>query len=140
MRVIIALTLALIFGSFLIGCSPKASKTLPAMPASAPVDIDSLIGVWDVALHFDATKPPSATVLEIKAVEAGALTGSFYGTEFEIARTINFEGELRISFVTSDGSGPYASAARLLPDGSLSGQTLSTGRSFLMAWSAQKQG
>lgn len=78
-------------------------------------------------------------MLDISAVEEGALIGSFYGTEFEAARAVNFEGEIRISFLTSDGSGPYASAARLLPDGNLEGQTLSAGRDFLMAWSAKKQ-
>lgn len=138
MRFLLVFILSLGFGSVLAGCTPTVSKPAPVVTASAPADMADLVGVWEVALHFDLSQPPSATVLDIRAVDAGALTGSFYRTDFEIARAVIFEGEVHISFVTSDGSGPYASAARLLPDGSLQGQTLSTGREFLMAWTARK--
>ena len=137
MRAFLVLASSLCFVAMLIGCSQPSSAPPPPITASVPAEMSSLVGVWDVALHFDPTQPPSATVLEISAVEAGDLTGSFYGTEFEVARAVSFEGEIRLSFITSDGSGPYASAGRLLPDGTLSGQTLSTGRRFLMAWTAR---
>lgn len=139
MRTCLALVGSLGLGVMLMGCSQQVSAPPPLITASAPAQMSSLVGVWDVALHFDPTQPPSATILEINAVDAGVLTGSFYGTEFEVARAVNFEGEIRLSFITSDGSGPYASAGRLLPDGTLSGQTLSTGRGFLMAWTAKKR-
>lgn len=139
MRAFLALACSLGFGAMLMGCSQQSSAPPPVPTASVPAEMSSFVGVWDVALHFDPTQPPSETVLEIDAVEAGTLSGSFYGTEFEVARAVSFQGEMRMSFMTSDGSGPYASAARLLPDGSLSGQTLSTGRGFLMAWTAKKR-
>lgn len=139
MRAYLVLFSSLAFGAMLMGCSQHPSAPPPAVTANAPADMSNLVGVWDVALYFDPTQPPSATVLEINAVDTGVLTGSFYGTEFEVARAVNFEGEIRVSFITSDGSGPYASAGRLLPDGTLSGQTLSTGRGFLMAWTAKKR-
>lgn len=139
MRAFLTLASSFGFGVLLMGCSQQSPAQPTVITASMPSEMSSLVGVWDVALHFDPKQPPSATVLEISAVEAGALKGSFYGTDFEVARTVSFQGEIRMSFMTSDGSGPYASAARLLPDGSLSGQTLSTGRSFLMAWTAKKR-
>lgn len=139
MRACLALISSLGFCAMLMGCSQQSPPPPPPIAASVPAEISSLIGVWDVALHFDSTQPPSATVLEISAVDAGGLSGSFYGTEFEVARAVSFEGKIHLSFITSDGSGPYASAARLSPDGTLSGQTLSTGRSFLMAWTAKKR-
>lgn len=129
----------------LLACSPatveNTSGSSDSVIESAVIDSPEewLIGVWTVSLYFDPAQPPSATVMEIITVNEGAVTGSFYGTSFETARIVEFENEIRLSFVTSDGSGPYTSAARLLPDGTLSGQTLSTGRDFLMPWTAQKE-
>lgn len=139
MRPRLAFAISITVGAILIGCTDKSPAPSMASAASAPAEMPSIIGVWDVALHYDASQAPSATSLDIRSEDAGALIGSFYGTEFEIARTVVFNDELRISFITSDGSGPYASSARLLPDGTLSGQTLSTGRGFLMAWTAERR-
>ena len=103
----------------------------------APAPARDLVGVWEVALYFSESDPPSATVLEILAIEDGELTGSFYGSPFEQARlSVRFE-EIAIAAVTSDASGAYHHAARL-QDGVLIGQTLSTGRGFLMQWRAER--
>lgn len=101
---------------------------------------DDLIGSWDVALYFSPEAPPSATVLEIAtATPDGALTGSFYQTPFEIGRYTEQDGRLIIAVMTSDESGPYATSGRLTSPGTIEGQTLSTGRDFLMSWTATKR-
>lgn len=109
-----------------------------AQPSVTPSDLE---GVWDVALDYDPGAPPSATVMEITtAGEDGSLEGSFYGTVFETARFVARDGFVAFTFVTSDNSGPYLHSGRLFPDGHIVGQTLSTGRDFLMPWTAQRQG
>ena len=101
---------------------------------------EDLLGTWDVALYFSAEAPPSGTVMEITAVNAdGTLAGTFYQSAFESGRYTRRGEDWVISVLTADGSGPYATSGRLGPDGIIEGQTLSTGRDFLMAWTAQKR-
>lgn len=124
---------------FISACSSVPSpSTAPEAAPTAPVAED-LIGTWDVALYFSPDSPPSATVMEISAVNTnGTLTGTFYQSAFETGRYTTRDGEVIISVVTSDGSAPYATSGRLSTDGAIEGQTLSLGRDFLMAWSATK--
>ncbi len=117
-----------------------ALLTLQSSPAAEP-DPDVLIGSWDVALYFSADAPPSATVMEITAVNAdGTLEGSFYQSAFETGRFRRDGESWIISVITSDTSGIYATSGRLGPDGMIEGQTLSVGRGFLMAWTAERAG
>ncbi len=120
--------------------SLSACATPPA-PASVPdLTTQDLLGTWDVALYFSPDSPPSATLMEIDAVnEDGTLNGRFYGTDFEIGRYTPRDNAIIISAITSDGSGPYATSGRLVAPDRVEGQTLSTGRDFLMAWSATKR-
>ncbi|MBR9826542.1 MAG: hypothetical protein GYB36_12185 [Alphaproteobacteria bacterium] len=116
-----------------------AAVTSPALAGETLVP-EELIGTWDVALHFSPDAPPSATVMEITAVnEDGTMTGSFYQSAFETARYRVEDDMLIISVITSDSTGPYATSGRLYLDGYFAGQTLSTGRDFLMAWTAERQ-
>jgi len=115
--------------------------TFLALAAALALQTDPhpLLGSWDVALYYDPEAPPSATVMEITAVEAdGALSGTFYQSEFESGRYVVKDGVVIISVITSDGSGPYATSGRLYPDGRFEGQTLSTGRNFLMPGTASR--
>ena len=45
---------------------------------------------------------------------------------------------VHFAFVTEDGSGQYYTAGELLPDGTLRGTTLSTGRRFLGVWTGAR--
>lgn len=65
--------------------------------------------------------------------------GTFYASPFESGRVTERDGAVVISVITSDGSGPYATSGRLITPDQIDGQTLSTGRDFLMTWSATKR-
>ena len=128
--------------SLLAAAALSAVTACASAPGEMPVapSPSELVGTWDVALYFSADAPPSATVMEItEASEAGALTGSFYNSNFETGRYRSQGDEIIISVITSDGSGPYATSGRLTAPGFIEGQTLSTGRDFLMAWTAEKR-
>lgn len=98
-----------------------------------------LLGQWKVALFFSPDNPPSETTLVITSVhEDGTLSGSFYQSEFTQARYTRQDECMIFSVITADGSGPYATSGKLCAENYISGQTLSTGRNFLMAWEALK--
>jgi hypothetical protein len=101
-------------------------------------EIDQLIGEWDVDLYYAPGEPPSKTRLKVWANTNGILSGSFYGTQFNIARAAVHEQEVMLTFVTQDNTGDYLSSAHLTSELQLKGQTLSVGRSFLMPWRARK--
>ena len=124
----------------LLGALPFTSCAAPKIaPTEIPAaTMEDFVGTWDVSLYFDPTQPPSSTVMEIRSVEAGTPAGTFYGTDFSEARATQFEGEVIFSLVTSDGTGPYLTSGRLR-GGTITGQTYSTGRGFLMPWSAVRR-
>jgi len=98
---------------------------------------EMLIGSWDVSLFYDVSAPPSSTTMEISSVKDGNLVGTFYNTPFEMGRYVIKGDEVIISLITSDGTGAYYTSGRLSSKGSFEGQTLSTGRDFLMPWTAK---
>ncbi|MEL7232585.1 MAG: hypothetical protein AAGJ85_08765, partial [Pseudomonadota bacterium] len=111
-----------------------------AEDAAPPVTSDSLVGTWDVSLYFSADAPPSSTVFIVSSTADGEVVGSFYGSEISESGVTVFQDEVLFTAVTSDGSGPYLHSGRLDAEaGMIEGQTLSTGRDFLMAWTAVRQ-
>lgn len=115
-----------------------AACATPAAEAPAALRPTDLNGTWDVAMFYSPTEPPSATVMELTAGENGALSGSFYQSEFEEAEYSLRGTTLAFGAVTSDGSAPYSHSGRLV-DGKIEGQTLSHGRDFLMIWVATRR-
>jgi len=133
------LTAVLLPIMLLCACTAERAPA-PATPDAEAAAIDDLIDVWDIALIFDPSKPASITSMEIAAIDnGGGVTGTFYGSPFESAQAVLHEGEVVFSAVTSDGTGPYAHAGRLQGDGTFKGQTLSTGRGFIMPWTATRR-
>lgn len=115
------------------------THTPDAMNTEVPLSPGDLVGTWEVALYFSPDSPPSSTVMKIDAINPdGTLSGSFYQSPFETGRYTEREGVVVISVMTSDGSGPYATSGRLVTPDRIEGQTLSTGRGFLMTWTATK--
>lgn len=107
---------------------------------SAPtLALSDLVGVWDVELYFDPDQPPSVTVMEVTAIDEGAVSGAFYGSEFSTAQAVMHNGFIIFSAITSDGTGPYAHGMRMHSPNHIYGQTLSTGRDFVMPWEATKR-
>ena len=101
--------------------------------------INALVGVWEVNLYYSPSEPPSKTTLRIWANANGILSGSFYGTQFNLARATTHDEDVLFTFVTNDNTGDYLSSGRSTSDTEIKGQTLSVGRGFLMAWEANKQ-
>ncbi|MEO0713659.1 MAG: hypothetical protein AAFY37_07070 [Pseudomonadota bacterium] len=119
----------------LAGCA--AAPPVAASPSPAESD---LVGRWTVSLYFSPTAPPSSTTMEVTSVdETGTMTGTFYGTPFDSAKA-TLRGDVVIfALLTEDGTGPYATSGRLGAGDQIEGQTLSTGRDFIMAWTAERQ-
>lgn len=125
-----ALTLAACSSLPLVGKKDSAAE-------SSPKGLAGLNGTWQVTLHNGLAEQPATTTLVISGAEGGTVEGSFYDTPFSIARATTWDGRVVFTGVTQDGSGPYAHSATL--EGTvLEGQTLSVGRDFIMAWTAER--
>lgn len=97
-------------------------------------DPPALAGDWTVDLSIGGdgsyTQPMSLTLAEDHSV-----TGSFYNSDIEEGRWGENAGRLCVSFRTTDGVGPYHTAACLDGD-RVTGQTWAEHRSFLLPWTA----
>ena len=65
----------------------------------------------------------------------GGLSGSFYDSRIEAGRWKTDRGRTCVSFRTTDGKGPYHTAACLTGD-RVTGQTWAEHRKFLFNWDA----
>jgi hypothetical protein len=110
----------------LIGIMTAASGTAQTAPA--------LGGKWIVDLSTDPAKP-YAKPMELTLATDGSVTGSFYDSVIQAGRWKTDRGRTCVSFRTSDGAGPYHSAACLVGR-SVQGQTWAEHRSFLFNWNA----
>ncbi len=115
------------FRSFVIICLAGVSASVVASAAE-------LNGNWTVDLSTEPNKPYiKPMVLDLKP--DGSVEGSFYESKIEGGRWKVDRGRTCISFRTSDGKGPYHSAACL--DGNkVQGQTWAEHRNFLFNWTA----
>lgn len=123
----------------LAGC---AIAPAPADLKPAGLQATDLLGTWDVEIYYSETEPPSSTELVITQAADGKLKGSFYQSEFQAANYSIRRGVLAFGATTTDGTAPYSHSGRLVEVGDtrvIEGQTLSSGRSFLMIWTARKR-
>ena len=111
-----------------------------ALLASAPAfcepstGAEQLNGIWIVDLSTEQSTPytkPMALTLK----PDGTVEGSFYESTIEAGRWKTARGRKCVSFRTSDGVGPYHTAACLAGDQVL-GQTWAEHRKFLFNWNA----
>ena len=136
-----AALLATLFGASLVSSAAWASDPREPSAASAA----ALLGVWRVDLRPSPQSPPSVQPFSVTEVSAdaggdggrGTFQGTFYGTPIQQGRWNAEWGAVRVSFISADGSGPYFHTA-VLQGSRLEGMTHSTGRNFLMVWSATK--
>ncbi len=102
-----------------------------AAPALAATPLD---GAWTVDLSVKADEPyTKPMVLALNA--DGTVTGSFYESTIEAGRWKTARGRTCVSFRTTDGKGPYHTAACLTGD-TVTGQTWAEQRNFLFNWNA----
>jgi hypothetical protein len=115
------LVLALVFGA----CAAQAEVRAPGA---------GLDGAWVVDL---STEPgaPYTRPMQLALNADGTVTGSFYESEIEAGRWRTDRGRTCVSFRTTDGVGPYHSAACLVGD-RVEGQTWAEHRNFLFNWNA----
>lgn len=128
-----------------LGAVSCATATVPAAGGAEPgdqarlPDPARLVGDWAVALDYDPEKPPSSTRFVVTSVAGGGLEGTFYGSALGSGRIAVRGGEIIFAGVTSDGTGAYYHSGRLRGE-EIVGQTLSTGRGFVMPWRARRGG
>jgi hypothetical protein len=95
----------------------------------------ALSGAW-VA---DLSTEPGAVYTQPMNLTLGAdgtVTRDFYNSAIEAGRWDDDRGRLCVSFRTTDGVGPYHTAARLADGGVVAGQTWAERRNFLFNWNA----
>jgi len=109
-------------------------------PEAAPADPRAtLAGAWTVDLSSEPGQPYTKPMtLTLKA--DGTVTGDFYESEILAGRWKTDRGRTCVSFRTTDGVGPYHTAACLVVDSRgvdrVEGQTWAEGRSFVFNWNA----
>lgn len=115
----------------------RMSVCMIALLLAAPVAAQSTLdGTWTVDLSTEPGKPyTQPMVLSLKP--DGSVEGSFYGSTIEAGRWKTDRGRTCASFRTSDGKGPYHTAACLVGD-ETSGQTWAEHRDFLFNWQATR--
>ncbi|MDP1025809.1 hypothetical protein Q5H91_01145 [Sphingomonas sp. KR1UV-12] len=101
--------------------------------AAAP----TLEGAWTVDLSTDPAKP-YVQPMDLHLQPDGTVTGSFYQSSIEAGRWKSARGRSCVSFRTTDGKGPYHTAACLVGD-HVEGQTWAEHRNFLFNWNAVRR-
>lgn len=108
----------------------------PAMAREPAAAGGALNGRWTVDLSPEGDGSyTKAMVLTLKA--DGTVTGSFYDSDIQAGRWKMARGRTCVSFRTTDGAGPYHTAACLAGD-QVEGQTWAEHRNFLFNWNAQR--
>lgn len=117
----------------LIGLILLAIPAVPVMAAEPPM---AMQGEWTVDLSADPAQPyTKAMVLNLQA--DGVAKGSFYDSEILAGRWKTDRGRTCVSFRTTDGAGPYHTAACLIGE-RIEGQTWAENRNFLFNWNAAR--
>lgn len=93
-------------------------------------------GAWSVDLATDPTQP-YLKAMSLTLAADGAVTGDFYDSAIEAGRWKAQNGRVCVSFRTSDGVGPYHTAACLTGD-RVEGQTWAEHRAFVFVWTATR--
>lgn len=108
-----------------------APTTQTAAPAPA-----ALSGAWSVDLSVDPGQPYRKPMNLVLAAD-GTVTGDFYDSEILAGRWKAQHGRLCVAFRTTDGAGPYHTAACLKGD-KAEGQTWAEHRNFVFVWTADR--
>jgi hypothetical protein len=119
-----------------LGTALLLAVALPC-PALAAGAAQPLAGEWVVDL---SSKPGEVyTKPMVLTLEAdGSVKGSFYQSEIEAGRWKADRGRTCVSFRTTDGVGPYHTAACMVGD-HVEGQTWAEQRTFLFNWNATRK-
>ena len=108
----------------------------PVAMATAP-ETATLNGRWIVDLSVKPDEPYTKP-MELTLAADGSVAGSFYDSEILAGRWKAARGRTCVSFRTTDGAGPYHTAACLVGVGVV-GQTWAEHRNFLFNWNAVRE-
>lgn len=114
-----------------------AALAADVLTQAAP-DATALNGGWTVDLSVDPAQPYTQP-MHLALAEDGAVTGDFYQSTIEAGRWKIQTGRLCVAFRTTDGAGPYHTAACLDGD-RVTGQTWAEHRNFVFLWNATRAG
>jgi len=95
-----------------------------------------LDGAWVVDLSTSQSEP-YIKPMQLTLNDDGTVEGSFYESDIEAGRWRTARGRTCVSFRTTDGVGPYHTAACLVGD-HVEGQTWAEHRNFLFNWNATR--
>jgi hypothetical protein len=110
----------------------------PSLPAAAAAaEPDGLVGTWRVDLRPTPGAAPFYQTFVVTSVKGGRLGGRFYDTEIRDGWINKDWGAVHFAFTTSDNSGAYHTAGRLVK-GRIEGTTHAVGRGFLAVWTAER--
>ena len=109
---------------------------LTAMPLAAAAD-PGMSGEWVVDLSVKADEPYTKPML-LTLNPDGTVNGLFYQSTIEAGRWKADRGRTCVSFRTSDGVGPYHTAACLVGD-RVEGHTWAEHRNFVFNWNATRK-
>lgn len=112
---------------------PLAMLLQTTPPAPAPA---ALSGAWSVDLSVDPAQPYRKAMNLVLAPD-GTVTGDFYDSDILAGRWKSQHGRLCVAFRTTDGAGPYHTAACLKGD-QVEGQTWAEHRNFVFVWTADR--
>jgi len=114
---------------------PLIAAILIQAVAPAPATLN---GAWTVDLSADPAQP-YVKPMNLMLAADGTVTGDFYDSTIEAGRWKAQNGRLCVSFRTTDGVGPYHTAACLAGD-RVEGQTWAEQRDFVFVWNATRGG
>lgn len=111
------------------------AQPAPTAQTAAPAPT-ALSGAWSVDLSVDPGQPYRKPMNLVLAAD-GTVTGDFYDSEILAGRWKAQHGRLCVAFRTTDGTGPYHTAACLKGD-QVEGQTWAEHRNFVFVWTADR--
>lgn len=110
--------------------------SLVALSQAMDPSPDRLSGSWSVDLSAEPGRTyVQPMTLDLKA--DGTVSGTFYQSDIQAGRWKAQNGRLCVSFRTTDGAGPYHTAACLAGE-RVEGQTWAEHRNFVFVWNATR--
>lgn len=129
---------ALIAALALAACAHAPQTPAQAVPPAGAPGLQSagLQGAWTVDLSTEPGQPYTKP-MHLTLNADGSVTGDFYESEILAGRWKTDRGRTCVSFRTTDGVGPYHTAACLRGE-RVEGQIWAEGRTFLFNWNATR--
>ena len=112
---------------------PLLAATLVHLAGPTP---DAMNGGWAVDLSADPAQP-YVKAMNLTLEADGTVSGDFYDSAIEAGCWKAQNGRVCVSFRTTDGVGPYHTAACLAGD-RVEGQTWAEQRAFVFVWNAAR--